>query len=288
MNLESNEPIEPQADEVKPKGNQMVSINRPWYALGSQSKPAKVNRQLKSKLFKRFLLLAVVGVVLSVTATNFNDKITPLANGGIQYPPTLAALAGGCTGIAEWKNLPSDEIGWVPQGPGAFLWRTLPPVSGNFNKTPWKVSGYVDPADKVQPNVSGTLADLYRGWTIIWMAQTPQEGSLVNLKDWAQTTIQNGGPVLVAKWPIPQASSWPRGRNVVFVSWDYWEACALFDSEAFAEFKATASKVKAPGLGLSMNETGPKAKVQTAELARLQLQLQQLQAGRKPAASPKK
>ena len=245
---------------------------RPWYALGSDRNPARVDKELKRKIIRKSILILTIGILLFVTASSYNNKAIKLTNGGIQAPPTLAALAGGCLGIASWTGLPADEVGWVQQGRGAFLWRTLPPVSGNFNKVAWKTSGYIDPTNRIQPRVSDTLADLYRGWLIVWVARDPQVGSIDNLKPWLKTVVPNGNPILAASWPVRQSSAWPHGKNVVFVSWNHWEACTLFDVDAMNEFRAVASKSKAPGFGLPLTETGPKAVAQTAQLARQSIQ----------------
>ena len=280
MHPESNEPI----GLNKEDNNKSYHSPHPWYALGSQLSPAKVNKELKKKIINKFLIFGFIAVILFVASTNYSGKSFSLLYGGTQNPPTLAALAGGCTGIADWTALPSNEIGWIPQGRGAFLWRVLPPVSGNFNKIAWKTMGYIDPSVIPQPNISGTLADIYRGWVIVWMAPTAQDKAILDLKPWITTLGQTNRPVLVVKWPLAQPSTWTTGRNVVFVSWNHWEACTLFDTGAVSEFITSANKVNPPGLGLSLTETGPKAVIQTSNLAQQII----LPATKKITLSPKK
>lgn len=235
----------------------------PWYSMGSQKLPAKVNYQILRKLLKRLGLLGIILLFLFAASFNLGNRTNYLAGGGVQAPPTLAGLAGGCRGISKWPNPSASEIGWV--SPGNFLWYTSPPLAGNFDKVPWKTPGYVAPTDIIQPTVSAAVSNLYRGWVVIWTARNAQKGSLDGLTAWAKK-MAPGNPVLIAQWPRPEPSTWPVGRNILMTAWSQAESCLIFDATAAEEFRVEAGKHKAPGLGISLNEPGPAAQVRTSDL----------------------
>lgn len=96
--------------------------DRPWWGVAfprQAAAPAVVKRRRRG--VGAVVALAAGAALLATAGNNPGQETTVTARGATIYPPTLDALADGCTGIARTVDSPA-ETGWVPvQGGGAGL-----------------------------------------------------------------------------------------------------------------------------------------------------------------------
>ena len=240
---------------------------RPWYGVGSELKLAKIkkDRYIRGKI----TLALVVAVLVGTALFNPGTQSKNLDGGVIQHPATFAAIVAGCDGIVSYPPADPKEIGWVAlqHNVAVFNWRTLPPVFGNFNQNAWTKPGYIDSTAKPQPQLSQSVADLYRGWVYIWYAKSPTtKTSLDGLSQWAHSQALPGKPFVAAQWGLSGTQYWPQGRNIMLAAWGKKEYCVSFDSTAVEEFRKSAAQSSAPGVNVPITAAGPKAQVRTIDL----------------------
>lgn len=236
---------------------------RPWWATDPQRPAARLRSTRLPRLARAATALAALAVLVATAAYNPGRSPLPLHNGGVQQPPTLAALSGLCSGIASWPEPPAEEIGWVDTASGTVGWRNLPPVSGNFSPVPWPEPGFIAPDAPGAPTLSQAVADLYRGWVVIWYRTDINADVLATLQSWATGSLP--APVLVAPWPA-SAPAWPSSRPLLFTSWSHAQACSRLSYPAAEEFLATAAT--APGRPIPLDRTGPQAAQHTFDVLR--------------------
>jgi hypothetical protein len=253
--------INPTSSE--PLTNMQDASGLPWYAKGKMT-PVRILKGGIRQRIGSIIAIVVVGLLVVNALSNPSSRTRAVIGGGIVSPATLSALAEGCGGIVAWPSSPPSQIGWVESAPRAFYWNTLPPVSGNFAKVPWQTAGYINPARSLQMTASQSLANMYRGWTVVWMARNITQDTQNTIRSWVDTR-NPGAPVVVGLWPFNMAQLWPEGKIVIFTSWNRAEGCTTFSPKVAEEFRVAVAAFPAPGIGVPLDTSGPKARIRSVD-----------------------
>jgi len=223
----------------------------------------RVVRHVWARVGRWLIAACVVLSMLVLSLVNVGRLPQHRAGGAVQYPASLAAIASGCGGVVTWPSAPAEEIGSVPDG-STFAYRVSPPSSGNFAIKPWTGPSFVTVLDKDKPSVEQALALQYRGWVTVWYRadiSTPLETSL---SSWADK-LPAGSKVLVAPWPFDADLTWRAGRVIIVAGWNRTQACLAMTDQGLEEFRQGN---RAPGVGLSVTDEAPRARVVTATVNR--------------------
>lgn len=234
----------------------------PWWAPNPQLAPAVVARARRSRVIRVVVTLTFVSFVLLVASSNPGASTRTLSGGAVEEPASLTALSAMCGVTVRWPDPPADEIGWVIETqPDSLVWRTMPPVSGNFAPQ-GRAARFIDIAVDQPITLAEATANLYRGWTVVWYDPTVDQATRESLRHWAES-VPGGEKLLVAPRPFSLLSEWPLGRSVIYTSWGRSQGCAKFAVLHGDEFLASTRKYGAPGVQVPLSESGPKASVRT-------------------------
>ena len=244
------------------KNGKKTSNDVPWWAPDAQPRPVVIRKNRRARIMGSLTAVAIFALVFFTAAGNPGRAPRDLGRGAVENPPTLEAMASACTGIMSFPEPPADQVGWVEPDSTLMAWSTLPPVSGNFSPTPAN-RRFVDVHDPIYPSVSDGVANLYRGWMVVWYPRNAGDGRIRALQNWAMNLPANA-KVLVAPWPLPPGGTWPSQRNVIYTVWGFKQSCQEFSPYLADDFMKISASNPAPGLGTPMNVTGPKAQVVTS------------------------
>ncbi len=230
----------------------------PWWATTA---PAKVARQVRRPWKKAIAVVAafaILYVVIAVAANNPGRAVTVGAIGQVTVPPTMSALAVGCSGVTTWPNDHPKENGYLADN-SKFVYRVVPAPYGNYAKTPWTGPKIVGSFGK-PPTVAQAVNLEYHGWTVVWYSQDAGQTVIDNLFTWGDALPANS-KVLIAPWPSDPTSMLQTGRVVILTKWETTQACLDVSDSVYGSFISSASK--APGVDVPLSNPGPEASVST-------------------------
>jgi hypothetical protein len=234
------------------------SVPPPWWSPRGVTQPVRVVRPWKPRLAGLLLAAAIIAPLAFATLTNPGLAATPTINGrGQQFPPDLLQMVHACTGLTRWEDVKPGEAGWVEGGLERFSWSVMPPVAGNFAPEPWQGPRFVSPDATVTPEPQEIVALMYRGWTVMWYLPSGDPDVIAAIEDLGPSLVRKNPQLVVAPWPLDPAGTWPDQRNVLFQSWRTHLTCATWSPGLLEEFQE--NKWEAPGVGVPLNEPGPKA-----------------------------
>jgi len=232
-------------------------VGTPWWAGETSNVPQPVIKSTRKRTIIIVLVTTLVlGMLLMTAARNPGREPQVLGSGSVINPPSLNALAAGCSGVIDRTPAPADEVGWIPPET-LYSPATVPPVNGNFAKTFNTSSPTI--LNKNFLTMAESVSLLYRGWVILWYRDGGSE-SLVKAAEAYVGSLPLESRVMLARWNPQEVSTWGTGHVWMFVSWDTAQMCRGFSNSNAAEFvKASAAK-PAPGMNVPLTEPGPKAK----------------------------
>lgn len=232
----------------------------PWWAVQPTRLPATVRRRRVARAVTAVLCASAIVAIFLAAAANPGRQPRSLLFGGTEYPPSLDALAAGCTGVMSFP-VPVD-VGWSPGGVGAEqTWNTSPPVGGNFSPTPAQQRFY-PPRSVTAPSPADAVASLYRGYIVVWYSQEEEETTLPALREWA-STVDPQVRLIVAPWPFPDSQGWPSNRKVIATAWGMKQSCQDYSPFVLESFLAGVTPTAAPGYRVPLDVPGPVARVST-------------------------
>lgn len=184
---------------------------RPWWA-NSETQAARVRRNSRGLAFAAVGVLVLAGLV-AFAAADPGRQVRVLESGGVQQPPTLAAMAAGCSGIIIRAGAGSRVLG-------------LSPIA----KT--KDPRIAEPVSSLSPKEARAL--LGQGWMIIWFDAQRLPDQNVSA---AYGTFGDGSfKAHVSPWPTER--QWPVKSPWIISSWDGAQSCDELSPVVVEEFAA--------------------------------------------------